>query len=372
MERRKFIGSAGLAGILASGIAPPVHAAQAIRWRLASSFPAGQAITSGGAGIFARTLKEISGGKFEILVHPADELMPALGVLDGVRRGSVECGHTAGYYYIDKDEAFAFDTSIPFGLNSRQMNAWTHENGSPGFELMREFHRSQGIVGLPMGNTGTQMGGWFRKPIRSTADLKGLRMRIPGLGAKVLERLGVVTQSIPAGEIYKALTQGRIDAVEWSGPHDDHQLGLHKIVPYYAYPGWWEGSAQLSLYINLRAYDALTEDNKAMLKAAAAVAHLDMQAQHDMKNPAALKALVAEGARLMPFPQPVLDAARKAALALYAEIGNRNPRWKKIYAGYEPFLKEQVWGWGYADLAFDNYMHQQLQAAKPPRSKRGR
>lgn len=365
MERRKFIGTAGLAGILASGIPPAAHAAQAIRWRLTSSFPRDLAITYSTAEIFSRVLKEMSGGKFEISVFPADELMPAQGVLDGVRRGSVECGHTAGYYYIDKDETFAFDASIPFGLNSRQMNAWMQENGGPGFELMREFHRSQGIVGLPMGNTGTQMGGWFRKPIRSTADLKGLRMRIPGLGAKVLERLGVRTQSIPAGELYQALAQGRIDAVEWSGPHDDHQLGLHRIVRYYAYPGWWEGGPQLSLYINQRAYDALAGENRAMLKAAAKVAHLEMQAQHDLKNPVALKALVAEGARLMPFPEQVLNAARKAALALYAEIGERNPRWKKVYAQYEQFLKEQAWGWGYTELAFDNYMHQQMKPAKP-------
>jgi TRAP-type mannitol/chloroaromatic compound transport system substrate-binding protein len=179
-----------------------------------------------------------------------------------------------------------------------------------------------------------------------------------------MERLGAVTRVIPAAETYQALVQGRIDAVEWSGPHDDQQLGLHKIVRYYAYPGWWEGGAQLSLYINQRAYDALVGENKAMLKAAAAVAHLDMQAQHDLKNPPALKILVAEGARLTPFPEPVLDAARQAALALYAEIGERNPRWKKIYVPYERFLKEQAWGWGYTELAFDSYMHRQMQPVK--------
>jgi TRAP-type mannitol/chloroaromatic compound transport system substrate-binding protein len=373
MERRRFIGTAGLAGILASGIAPAAHATQSTRWRLASSFPSSLTVTYSGADILARTLKDISKGRFEITVFPADELMPAHGVLDGVRRGNVECGHSAGYYYIDQDETFALDTALPFGLNSRQMTAWMCENGGPGFRLIRDFHRSQGIVGLPLGNTGAQMGGWFRKPIRSLADLKGLKMRIPGLGAKVLERLGVLPQSIPAGRLYQALTDGTIDAVEWSGPHDDHQLGLHRIVPYYAYPGWWEGGSQLSLYINQRAYDALTPENKAMLNAAAKAAHLEVQGQHDLKNPLALKALVAEGARLIAFPENVLDAARKAALALYAEIGDRNPRWKRIYTEYEQFLKTQAWGWGYTELAFNSYMHRQTIAAeKPARGKRAR
>mgnify|MGYP004701536197 CR=1 FL=1 len=358
MERRRFIRSAGLVGILATGAAPAVHAKPALRWRLASSFPKTLEITHGSAHFFAREVRDMSGGKFEIDVHSADELLPAFDVLDSVQRGTVECGHTAAYYYIDRDETFALDCAIPFGLNARQMAAWLrHGNG---LNLLREFYLNYGIVNFPMGNSGAQMGGWYRKPINSPADLKGLKMRITGLGGKVFARLGGIPVNLPGAEIYPALERGMIHAAEWVGPYDDLKLGLHKLKLYYAYPGWWEGSTQLSLYVNRRAYDALTAENKAIIKAAATAAHCDMLTQYDAKNPLALKELIAIGARLTPFPKTVLDAAHQAADELYAELAEKNPHWKRIYGSYAAFLRDQTWSWSYTEMAFENYRLQRL------------
>jgi TRAP-type mannitol/chloroaromatic compound transport system substrate-binding protein len=356
MERRKFFGAAGLAGILASGIAPAVQASQAIRWRLVSSFPKSRDVSHTGLNVFARAVREMSGGKIEISIHLPDELMPASGVLDGVQRGAAECGHTSSFYYTDKDETFALDSAIPFGLNSRQMNAWMqHGNG---LNLLREFFQGFGIVNFPLGNSGAQMGGWYRKPVRSLADIRKLRMRIVGLGGRVFERIGGRQVNLLGGDIYKALERGNLDAAEWVGPYDDLKLGLHKVSKYYGYPGWWEGGSQSSLYINQRAHDSLTSENKAMIAAAAALAHQDIQAQYDAKNPAALKELVATGAVLMPMPKGVMDAAYKAATELYADLAGKNPVWKKIYGSYAAFAKEQAWQWGYAEVSYGQYLHQ--------------
>ena len=355
MERRRFIGGAGLAGILASGMAPAVQAGQAIRWRLASRFPKVLDIPHGGVQTFTQVVRDISGGRFEIAIFNADDLPAASGVLDGVQRGSIECGHTSGNFYLDKDETFALDASIPFGLGTRQMNAWMQEG--QGLELLREFYKTHGVVNFPMGNAGTQTGGWFRKPIRSAADFKNLKIRITGLGAQVFKRLGAVTSNVPGGEIYQALERGQLDAAEWSGPYDDLKLGFDRIAQNHAYPGWWKSCGQMSLIINQRAYDALTNENKAIIEAAAQQAHNDIQASYDAHNATALRELVAGGARLMPFPKTVLDAAYKTAMDLYAELGKKNPRWKKIYASYAHFLNDHAWSWGYSELAFASYMH---------------
>lgn len=360
MQRRQFIGNAGLAGILATGMAPAVQANQALRWRLASSFPKTLDITHGSAHVFARAVKDMSGGKIDISVHAADELMPALGVFDGVKRGVVECGHTAPYDHIGKDETFALDCAIPFGLNARQMTAWMLYGN--GLELLREFYKGFGIVNFPLGNSGAQMGGWYRQPVRKPADLKGLRMRMTGLGAQVFERLGGTPIILPGSDLYQALERGTLAAAAGTGPHDDRQRGLHQVAPYYGYPGWWAGGTQLALYVNQRAYDALTAESKAIIEAAAAVAHRDMQAHYDTKNALALKALVAGGTHLTALPKSLLDRAYQAAQELYVELSGKNPHWKRIYASYAAFLKEQSWAWGHAELSFDHYMYQQTLA----------
>lgn len=358
MERRSFVGKAGLAGILAAGAAPAVHAQAALRWRLASSFPKALDTIYGAAEVFAKKVGEMSGGKFQISVHAGGELMPAFGVVDGVQNATVEMAHTAPYYFHGKDETFAIGCAIPFGLNSRQMTAWQFEGN--GLKLMREFYRNYNIVHFPMGNTGAQMGGWYRKEIKSVADIKGMKMRIGGFSGRVLERMGGVPQNIPGGEIYQALEKGTIDAAEWVGPYDDLKLGFFKVAPFYHYPGWWEGGPQLDLYINTKAYEGLPAEYKAIIESASAYAHTEMQAKYDARNPVALTTLLANKAKLVQMPIEVLDLALKESLALYSEIAAKNPNWKKVYADYSAFRKESNRWFRYTEMSFDRYMQSKL------------
>ena len=358
MERRQFVRGAGLAGVLAAGTAPAiVHAQATIRWRLASSFPKALDTIFGAADEFAKQVSAMSGGKFTITTHAGGELMPAFGVLDGVSNGTVECAHTAPYYFFGKDPTYALDCAIPFGLNSRQMTAWMFEGN--GLKLMREFYAKVNIVNFPMGNTGAQMGGFFRKEIKSLADMKGLKMRIGGFGGKVLEKIGSIPQNIPGGEIYQALEKGTIDAAEWVGPYDDFKLGLYKVAPFYHYPGWWEGGPQLSLYVNQKSYDSLSAEYKAIIANASANAHVDMQAKYDGRNPGALKQLVAVGTKLNAFPKDVMDASFKAAMELYAELNASNPAWKKIYDDFAGFRRDQNLWFRFTENRFDDFMQTQ-------------
>ena len=357
MDRRSLIKNAGIAGVLAAGVAPAVHAQATVRWRLASSFPKSLDTIFGAADTFSKAVKAMSGGKFEISVHAAGELMPAFGVVDGVQQGSVECAHTAPYYFFGKDESFALGCAIPFGLNSRQMTAWMYEGN--GMKLMREFYAKYNIINFAGGNTGAQMGGWYRKEIKTLADMKGLKMRIGGFGGKVLERLGSVPQNIPGGEIYQALEKGTIDAAEWVGPYDDQKLGFNKVAPFYYYPGWWEGGPELDFFINNKAFEALSPEYKAIVEAAASQAHVVMQAKYDAVNPAALKQLVGAGTKLRPFPQDVMSAAFKAAMGLYEEISAKNESWKKIYADYSKFRADQNLWFRFTEASFDKFMQAQ-------------
>ncbi len=354
MERRSFVHGAGLAGVLAAGVAPAVHAQATIRWRLTSSFPKSLDTLFGVNDVFAKQVKDMSGGKFLITTHAPGELVPALGTVDAIQNGTVEMANTAPYYYFGKDETFALGCAIPFGMNSRQMTAWMYEGN--GMTLMREFYRNYNIVNFPMGNTGAQMGGWFRKEINSLAEFKGTKFRVGGFGGKVVERIGGVPQNIPGGEIYQALEKGTIDAAEWVGPYDDLKLGFVKVAKNYAYPGWWEGSAQLDLHINSKAWDTLSAENKAIVECASAYAHVDMQAKYDGKNAAALKTLVSQGAKLFPFPKDLMDAAFKESMALYDEIGAKNANWKKVYADYSAFRRDANLWFRFTEARFDNYM----------------
>ena len=358
MERRNFVRGAGLAGILATAAAPAiVHAQVTIRWRLASSFPKSLDTLFGVADVFARKVSDMTGGKFTISTHAAGELMPAFGVVDGVQNGTVECANTAPYYFFGKDETFALGCAIPFGLNSRQMTAWMYEGN--GLKLMREFYKAYNIVNFPMGNTGAQMGGWFRKPINSLADFKGLKFRVGGFAGKVVERIGGVPQNIPGGEIYQALEKGTIDAAEWVGPYDDLKLGFYKVAQHYAYPGWWEGGPELDLFVNQKAYDSLSAEYKAIVEAASSYAHVDMQAKYDARNSAALKQLVAGGAKLFPFPKDLMDAAFKESQALYSEISAKNPRWKKVFDDYAAFRRDANLWFQFTEANFDDFMQKQ-------------
>ena len=355
MERRSFVQGAGLAGVLAAGVAPAVVHAQAnLRWRLTSAFPKSLDTIYGAAATFAAKVRAMSGGKFEISVHPGGELVPMPGLVDAVQNGTVEMGHTAPYYYFGKNDCFALGCAISFGLNSRQMTAWQYDGN--GLKLMREFYSNYGFTSFPMGNTGAQMGGWFRKEIKTVADMNGLKFRVGGFAGRVTGRLGTVSQNIAGGEIYQALEKGTIDAAEWVGPYDDQKLGFNKVAPFYHYPGWWEGGPQLDLYVNQKAFDSLSAEYKAIIESAAAYAHTEMQAKYDVRNPAALKQLVAGGTKLVAFPKPVLDASFKAAMDLYSEISAANPAWKKIYDDYSAFRREANLWFRFTEARFDSYM----------------
>jgi TRAP-type mannitol/chloroaromatic compound transport system substrate-binding protein len=259
MDRRQIIKNTGLAGILATGVAPGIVGAQAqVRWRMTSSFPKPLDTLFGVADVFAKKVNEMTGGKFVISTHAAGEIVPAFGTIDAVQQGTVECAGTASYYYFGKDPVFALGCTIPFGLNARQMTAWLYEGN--GLTLMREFFRQYNIMMFPMGNTGSQMGGWWRREIKSVADIKGVKFRTGGFPGRVWERLGGIAANIPGGEIYSALEKGTVDAAEWVGPYDDERLGLHKVAPLYAYPGWWEPGPNIDLHVNIKAYEALSPE----------------------------------------------------------------------------------------------------------------
>ena len=358
MDRRSLIKNAGIAGVLAAGVAPAVHAQAAVRWRLASSFPKSLDTIYGGAEVFAKAVKDMSGGKFEISVHAGGELMPPFGVVDGVQNGTVDMCHTVPYYFYGKNPAFALGSAVPFGLNARQMTSWMmHGNGR---KLMNEFYAGYGMVSFHGGNTGTQMGGWFRKEVKTIADFKGLKMRLGGgLIGDVMTKLGAVPQSIPGGEIYQALEKGTIDAAEWVGPYDDQKLGFNKVAPYNYYPGWWEGGPEVDFFVNQKALAALSPENRAIVEAAASHAHTDMLAKYDARNPGALKQLVAAKTKVLPFSQGILDASFKASMEVFAENDAKSPEWKKIYADMRSFQRDAVLWFRFAESGFDTFMSKQ-------------
>jgi TRAP-type mannitol/chloroaromatic compound transport system substrate-binding protein len=357
MDRRIFIASAG--SVAAATMAAPAIARSSpeIKWRLTSSFPRSLDTIFGIAEIFVRNVAEATDGKFRIQAFPAGEIVSGLQAADKVTDGTLEMCQTASYYYWGKDPTFAFGTAVPFGLNSRQQNAWMYHGG--GIELMNEFYAAYNIYALPAGNTGAQMGGWFRKEIRTLADLRGLKMRIGGFGGKVIAKLGVVPQQIAGGDVYPALEKGTIDAAEWAGPYDDLKLGFNKVAPYYYYPGWWEGGPMLHFFINTAKWDALPKGYKAVVTAAAAKANVDMQAKYDHLNPTALKRLVAAGSKLRPFSAEILEACFKAAKETYAEINKTNAPFKKIHDAMMTYRNDACLWEQVAGGTFDNFIMSQ-------------
>jgi len=359
MERRQFVKAAGL-GLAATAIAKPAIAQSApeIKWRLTSSFPKSLDTIYGAADTFSKAVSEATDGKFQIQVFAAGEIVPGLQAADAVQNGTVEACHTAPYYYVGKDPTFAFATSVPFGLNSRQQNAWFYHGG--GMDLMNEFFKGFNIYSLPGGNTGTQMGGWFRKEIKTPDDFKGLKMRIGGLAGRVLAKLGAVPQQIAGGDIYPALEKGTIDAAEWVGPYDDEKLGFNKVAPFYYYPGWWEGGAALHFFINTQKWAELPKNYQAIVTSAAAHANVDMQAKYDARNPVAIKNLVQKGgAQLRPFSPEIMEASYKAATELYAEIAGTNANFKKIHDAYMAFRNDEYLWFQLGEYSYDSFMIRQ-------------
>ncbi len=356
MDRRKFISSTGVAAAATAALAAPAIAQSMpeIKWRMTSSFPKALDTIFGAAETFSKFVSEATDGKFQIQVFAANEIVPGLEAANAAGAGTVEMCHTATYYYWGKDPAYAFGTGIPFGLNNRLQNAWLYHGG--GNELLNEFFATQNLIAFPCGNTGAQMGGWFRKEIKSLADMQGVKMRVGGFAGKILSKLGVVPQQIAGGEIYQALEKGTIDAAEWVGPYDDEKLGFYKVAPYYYYPGWWEGGSSLHTMVNTAKWAELPPAYQSIIKTACQAANGDMMAKYDAKNPAALKKLAAGGAKLAPFPQDVLEASFAAANETYAEISATNATFKKLLDSLTAYRKDGYLWMQFSEFQYDSFM----------------
>ena len=358
MKRRDIV-KAGLAAG-ATVLAKPAIAQSAptLRWRLQSSYPTSLDTLHGACVYLSKAVAEATDGKFQIDVFAAGAIAPPLGVADAVQTGVVEMGYTGSYFYIGKDLSFVFGIGMPFGLNSRAQSAWFYHGG--GIDLLNAFYARFNIHNLPGGNTGTQMAGWFRKEIKSVADLSGLKMRIGGLAGRILQKFGLVPQQLSAADTYSALERGTIDAAEWVGPYDDEKIGFQRIATYYYYPGFWEGNSALSFFINLAKWRDLPPRYQSILSTAAMAAAQDMQAKYDAQNPLALRRLVAAGAQLRPLPTEVFLEAFRAAEELYRETSAQNPGFKTLYDHVTAFRRDAYqWQQAY-DCAYDAMMIQAL------------
>ncbi len=347
MQRRKLLGAStkALTGAVGAGLLsactirkeetrntselPPV------RWRMATSWPISLNTIYGGAEKISERVSALSGGKFEIKPYAAGEIVPGLEVLDAVQVGSVECGHTASYYYKGKNPSFAFGTSVPFGLTAQQQNAWLYQGG--GIEALNKIFSDFGVISFPAGNTGAQMGGWFKEKLDGLKSLQGLKMRIPGLGGEVMAELGVNVQVLPAGEVFLALDRGAIDAAEWTGPYDDEKLGLAKAARYYYYPGWWEPGPTLNAIVNQKAWNKLPKQYQEIFKTACYEANLNMLSEYDALNGSALQRLLTNGTELVPYEDTILKAAKEASFQLYADIAAKDKSFSKLFLDWKQF-----------------------------------
>ena len=374
MDRRRFLGLAaaggaamGVAGCEQAGLMAPVQVERAvaedaglptIEWQMATSWPPDLDSSFWGAALVAERVAAITKGQFVIQPRAAGDLAPVLGVLDAVEEGTVPIGHTVSHFYADRGPVTSFCSSLPFGLTARQQNAWLYEGG--GLELLQDAYAARfNVIQFPAGNTGVQMGGWFNREINSVADLEGLKMRIPGLGGQVLERLGVSVQMLPGGEIFQALQSGAIDAAEWVGPFEDERLELHTAASFYYYPGWWDPGSSVEILIGLDAWNELPVLYQEALKSASYEANVRVMARYDAWNPAALGRLVEEGGvTLLPFPGDVMKAAEEAAVGLYQEIAADDADFATIFAHWSAFRDAvQVWH-GLAERGYLHYVGQ--------------
>ncbi|WP_315705192.1 MULTISPECIES: TRAP transporter substrate-binding protein [unclassified Bradyrhizobium] len=357
MKRRDFLKVSAAGAAATAAVASPAIAQSMpeIKWRLTSSFPKSLDTIYGGAEYMAKQVAEMTDNKFQIQVFQAGELVPGLQALDATSKNTVEMSHTVSYYYVGKDPTYAIFASVPFGLNARQQNSWWYQGG--GMELANEFYKkSANVIAFPCGNTGTQMGGWFRKEIKTVADLSGLKFRIGGIAGQVLQKLGVVPQQLAGGDIYPSLEKGTIDAAEWVGPYDDEKLGFQKVAKYYYYPGFWEGGPTVHAFVNLDKYNELPKSYQAILSNAANNANTWMAARYDLQNPAALKRLVAGGTQLRPFTNEVLEACLKATNELWGEISAKNADFKKVIDAMQAYRSDEYLWWQVAEYTFDSFM----------------
>ena len=369
-SRRRFIAGVGaVAGgtaVAAPAIADPTPD---VRWKMASAFPPSFDLIYGGAQTFTQALSDLTDGHFAISILAPGEIASAVGALDAVAESKAECAHTALSYSWNKEPAYIFGSGAPFGMNARQQAAWLQDGG--GSALIDELLSDRNLVALPMGDTGSQMAGWFRKEVRSVAEIAGLKVRIGGFAGKVLEIRGATSVSLPKEKILEALQQGSLDAFEWAGPYDDEKFGetqdgaaqaISKVAPFYYYPGWWKGEMQLHLVVAKGKFSELPKSYEVALHAAAAVANESVRPKYDTGNPGALKRLVIGGAQLRLFPQEVLEACYKTSNELYAQLAADNPRFKKVAESYMAFRSDEYLWWQVAEYSFDNFMIRERRA----------
>lgn len=356
IKRRDFLKKAGTgaAGVAALGACGGGEMAEGgaqgagidgprVSWRLATSFPPSLDLLHGAGVRVARRVEELTGGNFTIRVYAANEIVPALQVMDAVMQGTVQCGVSPGYYYIGKRPALAFDTAIPFGLSTRQQYSWMMYGG--GLELMNEIYSDFGIISFPCNSTGGQMGGWFRQPVNSLSELRGLRFRIPGIGGEIMSRLGVTVQNLGAPEIYPALERGAIDATEWVGPYDDEKLGFYQVAKNYYAPGWWEPGVTMGLLISQDAFDELPPAYQEILKGVCGETFADRLAAYDYHNPRALQRLVNDhGVTLRQYSDDIMEAAWRESNAYLEEQSAADEGFARVYESYRTF-RDAAWAY---------------------------
>ncbi|QRZ12103.1 TRAP transporter substrate-binding protein [Paracoccus methylovorus] len=360
-DRRAFLTRATVGGATAAAgaaLAAPAIAQEMpeITWRMTSSFPKSTEALYNTGLYLSNALAEATDGKFRLQSFTAGEIVGGLQAADAVMEGTVEAAHTVGYYYWGKDPAWAVASAIPFSLNYRGMNAWNYAGG--GVDLYNEFLAGHGLVGFPGGNTGVQMGGWYRKEINTLDDLKGLKFRVGGFAGYVLERLGVVPQQLAGGDIYPALEKGTLDAVEFTGPFDDEKLGFFKVAPYYYSPGFWEGAPTVHFFFNKQKFEELPKNYQAILRNCCRAADQEMLALYDWNNPKALMRLVQQGAQLRTFSPEIMSAAFDAANQIYAEMSEKHEWFKKLWDSITAFRSEHYTYTQLVDFQYDYYMMQ--------------
>jgi len=362
MKRREFLKKTGVAAAAVAGTtiaAPAVHAEKKYRWKMVSTWPPGLPVLQTGAERFAKRLEEVTAGRIKIQVFAGGELVPALGVFDAVSDGTVECGSGAAYYWAGKAPAAQWFASVPFGLNAQGINAWFYSGG--GLKLWEEVYAPFNVVPRPQGNTGVQMGGWFRKEMKSIEDYKGLKMRIPGLGGKVIAKAGGTVVLLPGGEIFTSLERGVIDATEWVGPMHDLRMGFYKAAKYYYYPGWHEPGTTLEVIFNKKAYDSLPKDLQAAVDAVAMETNFWSLCEFEAGNGAALEELITKHkVNLVRFPDQLIEDLRKLAKETLEEEAAKDAMSRKVHDAFKAF-KKRVGVWGsvsekaYYDVVADKY-----------------
>ena len=374
MQRRKLLGTGAAALTAAAGTGllssctirreEPSNTVSlpTVRWRMATSWPISLDTIYGGAETISERVSALSGGNFQIKPYAAGEIVPGLEVLDAVQAGSVECGHTASYYYKGKNPSLAFGTSVPFGLTAQQQNAWLYQAG--GIQAINQIYADFGVISFPAGNTGAQMGGWFKQKLEGLQSLQGLKMRIPGLGGEVMAQLGVNVQVLPGGEVYLALDRGAIDAAEWTGPYDDEKLGFARAAAFYYYPGWWEPGPTLNALVNAKAWKKLPNEYKEIFNTACYEANLTMLSRYDTLNGSALQRLIKSGTELVAYEDKILQAAEEASFQLYADISAKDQGFRQLFTKWQKFRNE-VSSWNKVnEFSFSRFAYTQRKTSR--------